>query len=108
MQDLEPTGPHEIIAGKVAGYLFAEILRLQYAWSIPRTCLINPPAAEATALRPDGVVLDDTVLHREPRWQKEPVITLGESIKLVVEVVSTNWQDDYARKVEEYAYPRIP
>jgi Uma2 family endonuclease len=26
----------------------------------------------------------------------------------VVEVVSTNWQDDYARKVEEYAVLDIP
>jgi Uncharacterized protein conserved in cyanobacteria len=31
------------------------------------------------------------------------VITLGRSIKLVVEVVSTKWETDYARKVEEYA-----
>jgi len=26
---------------------------------------------------------------------------------MVVEVVSTNWQDDYARKVEEYALLEI-
>ena len=31
------------------------------------------------------------------------MITLGTSIKLVIEVVSTNWQNDYARKVEDYA-----
>jgi Uma2 family endonuclease len=36
------------------------------------------------------------------------VITLGRSIKLVVEVVSTNWETDYARKVEEYALFGIP
>lgn len=108
LRDLEPTGPHEVVAGKAAGYLFAEILRLNRPWLIPRTCLIKPPAAEATALRPDVVVLDESVLPKEPRWQTEPVITLGESIKLVVEVVSTNWQDDYARKVEEYAYLQIP
>jgi len=62
----------------------------------------------ATARRPDVVVLDETVLPDEPRWQKEPVITLGRSIKLVVEVVSTNWETDYARKVEEYALLGIP
>jgi Uma2 family endonuclease len=33
---------------------------------------------------------------------------LGRSIKLVVEVVSTNWETDYARKVEEYALLGIP
>jgi Uma2 family endonuclease len=36
------------------------------------------------------------------------VITLGVSIKLIVEVVSTNWETDYARKVEEYALLGIP
>jgi len=48
------------------------------------------------------VILDETVL-RVSLWEQEPVITLGRSIKLVVEVVSTNWETDYARKVEEYA-----
>jgi Uma2 family endonuclease len=36
------------------------------------------------------------------------VITLGGSIKLAVEVVSTNWQNDYARKVEDYSLLGIP
>ena len=36
------------------------------------------------------------------------MIGLGRSIKLVVEVVSTNWETDYARKVEEYALLGIP
>ncbi|TVP71525.1 MAG: Uma2 family endonuclease [Leptolyngbya sp. LCM1.Bin17] len=103
LRDLEPAGPHELVAGKIAGYLFAEILRLNRPWTIPKTCLIQPPAATATALRPDVVVLDEAALAAEPRWQREPVICLGESMVMVVEVVSTNWQDDYARKVEEYA-----
>ncbi|MEL6166651.1 MAG: Uma2 family endonuclease, partial [Cyanobacteria bacterium J06628_3] len=29
--------------------------------------------------------------------------TLGKTVKLAVEVVSTNWETDYARKVEEYS-----
>lgn len=47
-------------------------------------------------------------LSKELLWQKEPVICNGSTIKLVAEVVSTNWQDDYARKVEEYALLNIP
>jgi Uma2 family endonuclease len=35
------------------------------------------------------------------------VICKDSTIKLVAEVVSTNWQDDYARKVEEYAFLKI-
>ncbi len=53
-------------------------------------------------------MLDETVLSSEPLWEREPVITLGRSLKLVVEVVSNNWETDYARKVEEYAILGIP
>lgn len=108
LRDMEPTGPHESVAGKVAGYLFVEILRLKLNWTIPKNCLIKPPAAEATALRPDVIVLDEAQLVSEPLWEREPILTSGRAIKLVVEVVSSNWQDDYARKVEEYALLRIP
>jgi Uma2 family endonuclease len=54
------------------------------------------------------IVLDQTRLAQEPLWRQEPVITLGSSIQLVAEVVSTNWQNDYARKVEDYALLGIP
>jgi Uma2 family endonuclease len=42
-------------------------------------------------------------LSTEPLWEKQPILTSSQAIKLVVEVVSINWQDDYARKVEEYS-----
>ena len=35
-------------------------------------------------------------------------MTQGESLKLVVEVVSTNWQDDYSVKLGEYEKLVIP
>jgi Uma2 family endonuclease len=108
LRDMEPTGPHESVAGKLAGRLFAEILRLDLPWTIPKNCLIRPPSAEATALRPDVVVLDENVLAAEPLWEKQPILTSGKAIRFVAEVVSTNWQDDYARKVEEYALLGIP
>lgn len=108
LRDMEPTGPHESVCGKVAGRLFVEILRLNLKWTIPKSCLIKPPAAEATALRPDVIVLDEGQLEREPLWQREPILTSGRAIKLVVEIASKNWQDDYARKLEEYAFLQIP
>ena len=39
LRDIEPTGPHESVAGKLAGRLFAEILRLDLRWTIPKNCL---------------------------------------------------------------------
>jgi Uma2 family endonuclease len=101
--DMEPTGPHETVGGKLATQIGIAITAEKLPWFIPRTCLIRPFADAATARRPDIIVLDETVLSSEPLWEREPVITLGRSIKLVVEVVSTNWETDYARKVEEYA-----
>jgi len=106
--DMEPTGPHETVSGKLATKIGIYLVAEQLPWFIPRTCLISSFADAATARRPDIVVLDETVLGREPLWEREPVITMGRSIKLVVEVVSTNWETDYARKVEEYALLGIP
>ncbi|MEH2453695.1 Uma2 family endonuclease [Nostoc sp.] len=108
LRDMEPTGPHEAVAGSIAGRIYVEIFSSNFNWLIPKTCLIKPTAAEATALRPDVIVLDKAELSKEPLWQKEPIICNGSTIKLVAEVVSTNWQDDYARKVEEYAFLNIP
>jgi Uma2 family endonuclease len=106
--EMEPTGPHEAVAGKVASQLNLEIAAMGVPWIIPRTCILRPLADQATARRPDVAVLDEQALEQEPLWEREPVITRGPSIKLVVEVVSTNWETDYARKVEEYALMGIP
>ncbi|MGD2180295.1 Uma2 family endonuclease [Lusitaniella coriacea] len=108
LRDMDPTGLHEAVAGSIAGRIFVEIFRTQLNWLVPKNCLIKLLHADATALRPDVVVLDKAELNQEPLWQKEPVICNGSTIKLVAEVVSSNWQDDYARKVEEYAFLNIP
>lgn len=106
--DMEPTGSHETVSGKLATQIGIAITHKRLPWFIPRTCLIRPFSDVTTARRPDIIVLDETVLSSEPRWEQELVITLGRSIKLAVEVVSTNWENDYARKVEEYALLGIP
>ena len=108
LRDMEPTGPHEEVAGNIAGRIYTEIIHNSLNWLIPKNCLIKPLAGSATALRPDVIVLDKAKLNQEPLWQKEPIICNGNTIKLVAEVVSTNWQDDYARKIEEYAFLEIP
>ena len=106
--DRSPTGPHETVSGKLATQIGIAIAAEKLPWFIPRTCLIRPFSDAATARRPDIVVLDETAIVSEPLWEREPVIALGRSVKLVVEVVSTNWETDYARKVEEYAILGIP
>ncbi|BDA70604.1 hypothetical protein CAL7716_047700 [Calothrix sp. PCC 7716] len=100
--DMEPTRPHEQVVGFVGRKLNVQIDQQYPDYFIPHRCLIQLLGVN-TAFRPDVIVLDSTRLVNEPLWQKEPVITFGSTIKLAVEVVSTNWQNDYARKVEDYA-----
>jgi Uma2 family endonuclease len=54
------------------------------------------------------MVVDRTEVAKESLWQEQSIITRGDSIKFVAEVVSGNWQNDYARKVEDYAALGIP
>jgi Uma2 family endonuclease len=105
--DLEPTGLHEQVAGLINCKLNVAIDLLNLPWFVPMKCLIKPLGLNS-AFRPDIAILDRTALANEPLWKTEPVITLGQSVKLVVEVVSTNWQNDYARKVEDYEALGIP
>jgi Uma2 family endonuclease len=104
--NLEPTGLHEQVIGFVARKLNVEIDRLDLPYIIPHRCLVR--ASDDTAFRPDVIVLDRTQLIHEPLWQQQAVITSSIAIKLIVEVVSTNWQNDYARKVEDYALFGVP
>jgi len=104
--DLEPTGLHEQVIGFIARKLNVEIDRLNLPYTIPHRCLIR--LSSDTAFRPDVVVLDQTQLLHEPLWQYQAVVTSNAAIKLIAEVVSTNWQNDYARKVEDYALLGVP
>ncbi|MEG4579675.1 Uma2 family endonuclease [Microcoleus sp. MON1_C5] len=107
LTEIEPTGPHEQVSAFLGRKLNVEIDRVDLPYFIPPRCLIKL-LGTATAFRPDVLVVDRTQLINEPLWQQEPVITSGNSIKLIAEVVSTNWQNDYARKVEDYALLGVP
>ncbi|MBD2257162.1 Uma2 family endonuclease [Pseudanabaena sp. FACHB-2040] len=105
--DLEPTGPHEEVAAVIARWLNYEIIQQGFDYFIPHRCLIKP-LATGTGFRPDVIVLNRSALPQEPLWASQPVVTLGSTIKFVAEVVSSNWQNDYARKFEDYALLGIP
>ncbi len=105
--EMEPTGPHEQVSALIGRKLNVEIDRQNVTYFIPHRCLIKLLGTN-TAFRPDVIVLNETQLINQPLWQQEPVITSGNSIKLIAEVVSTNWQNDYARKVEDYALLGVP
>jgi len=44
----------------------------------------------------------------EPKWAKESTVSSAATIPLVIEVVSTNWRDDYHKKLADYEEMGIP
>jgi Uma2 family endonuclease len=97
----KPKGKHSKVAGFASGKLFVEIERLGLPYFIPRECIVRSLDG-GSGYEPDVVVLDEPALIDEPRWESGSILTLGKSIKLIVEVVSTNWRDDYALKMTDY------
>ncbi len=100
--NLEPTGPHEEVIAFISQQINVEIVHQDLDFFIPHRCLIKPLGPDI-GFRPDVIVLDRAELKKEPLWSREPIVTLPTTIKFVAEVVSSNWQNDYARKVEDYA-----
>jgi Uma2 family endonuclease len=99
--EMLPTGPHEDVSGFLVAELNAEIRRSSLPYSIPRTCLIKPQA-EGSGYVPDVVILNREQLSQESLWSTASVIQQGATAPLVIEVVSTNWRDDYGHKLVEY------
>lgn len=106
--DLEPTGPHEEVAAFITAKICVQIDIIGLSWLVLQRGLVRPENRGMTAFRPDVAVIDRDQLPQEPLWSEQSIITLGRSIKFVAEVVSSNWQNDYARKLEDYAVLGIP
>ncbi|MEN9521180.1 MAG: hypothetical protein RLZZ381_3768 [Cyanobacteriota bacterium] len=99
--EMLPTGSHEDIAGFLVAELNLEIRRQNLPYSIPKNCLIKPLAPRSGYL-PDVAVINREYLKNELLWQKSSVIQDSQTVPLVIEVVSTNWRDDYGHKFVEY------
>ena len=106
--DLEPTGYHEEVSAFITTKVCAQIDAIGLNWFVLQRGLLRPSNLGMTAFRPDVMVVDRNELEKELLWYDQSILTLGSSIKFVVEVVSNNWQNDYARKVEDYAILGIP
>ena len=102
----QPRGDHSRIAGFNHDELAFEIRQKKLPYFIPKECVIK--RLDDTGYEPDVVVLDSAALETEPRWDTASTIENGPSVKLVIEVVSTNWQDDYETKLTDYEALGIP
>lgn len=106
--EMQPTGPHEQVGGFLGVKLGVEIDRLELPYLIPRQAIVKPIDSDKSGFNPDVIVLDWNALENEPMWKKRSTVTQGETVRLIIEVVSTNWQDDYLIKLAEYEKLGIP
>ena len=102
----KPKGKHSRVAGDLGVTLGSTIRRSDLPYFIPRECIVK--TVDDTGYEPDIIVLDPDALDQEPRWESGSILEKGTSIKLVVEVVSTNWRDDYVVKMADYEAIEIP
>jgi Uma2 family endonuclease len=92
-------GAHEVITSLIGAELDLEIRRRNLFYLTSYKTLVK---VAGSGYLPDLIVLDRTYLPQDPYWEKYSTISEDPSAKLVVEVVSTNWRDDYLTKLRDY------
>jgi Uma2 family endonuclease len=97
----QPVGEHEESKGFLTIKLSGIIDRLDLPYLIPNQVIVRPEGKDSGYF-PDVLVLNRENLVNEKLWKKESIISNGASIPLVIEVVSTNWRDDYHLKYADY------
>ena len=103
----QPVGDHEEVKGFLGIEIPVEIKRLGLTYVIPNQAIVRP-AEKDSGYFPDVLVLNRANLVNEPLWKKSSTLSLGASIPLVIEIVSTNWRDDYYLKFADYEEMGIP
>ncbi|MCX5981965.1 MAG: Uma2 family endonuclease [Nostocales cyanobacterium LacPavin_0920_SED1_MAG_38_18] len=97
----QPVGEHEEVKGFLGVEIPFEIKRLGLPYGIPNQVIVRPEGKDSGYF-PDVLVLNRENLVNEKLWKKQSIISNGASIPLVIEVVSTNWRDDYYLKYADY------
>jgi Uma2 family endonuclease len=103
----QPIGEHEEVKGFLTIKLGGLIDRLDLPYLIPNQTLVRPEGKDSGYF-PDLLVVNRANLHNEKLWKKESVLSQGASIPLVIEIVSTNWRDDYHLKYADFEEMGIP
>ncbi len=105
----KPKGKHS----KLTGFLILELgitireMGNRGNWFIPRESIVKPHR-DKSGYEPDIIILNEETIGTETRWETQSIIQNATSVKLIVEVVSTNWQDDYYDKLRDYEGMGIP
>jgi Uma2 family endonuclease len=102
--EMRAIGAHEVITSLIGMELNLEIRRLGLSCLVSHNTIVKtlPSDRSDSGYLPDLIVLDRDGLVVDPYWEKYSTISVGGSARLVVEVVSTNWRDDYLTKLRDY------
>ncbi|MCC5617134.1 Uma2 family endonuclease [Nostoc sp. CHAB 5836] len=96
-----PTGDHELVLAFLTKQILLECARLSIPYDIPKMGFVQSTESESAFL-PDVLLLNRLNLVNEPLWRTKSTVSQSASIPLVIEVVSTNWRDDYFTKLGQY------
>ncbi len=102
-----PTGEHENVVGFLAAQITFQFLQMGLPFRIPKTAFVKIESNNST-YSPDILLLNHDNLVNEPLWSKQSTVIQAASIPIAVEVVSTNWRDDYYDKFRDYEEMGIP
>jgi len=102
-----PIGEHENVVGFLAAQITFQFLQMGLPFRIPKTAFVKIPSNNST-YSPDILLLNHDNLVNEPLWSKLSTVIQAASIPIAVEVVSTNWRDDYYDKFRDYEDMGIP
>jgi Uma2 family endonuclease len=96
----QPTRKHDTIAELISDLIKDEVKRLKLNYFVSGRILIRTETetGQEQGRYPDLVVVDKNIWESNLTAQS----VLSQPPQLVVEVVSTNWEDDYLDKLTEY------
>ncbi len=104
--EVRSTRNHDDVANFLLFSLNDEIRRMNLNYVVNNTAVIRTVTKDGTeqGRKPDVSVIDRDVW----RLNRSDYNALEEPIQLAVEVTSTNWDDDYIDKLDEYQRLGIP
>ncbi|MBD2501220.1 Uma2 family endonuclease [Anabaena azotica] len=104
--ELISTRNHEDVADSILFAFKSEIRRINLNYVVKNTPVIKTKTADGIeqGRKPDVSVIDRDVWLAD----RSAYAALAEPIQLAVEVTSTNWEDDYIDKLDEYERLGIP
>jgi Uma2 family endonuclease len=95
------TGDHTGIISLLIKLIILEIEKLTLPYLVSASAFVKTPNAKSAYI-PDMLVINNDNLKAEPLWKKQSTLLYPESIPLIIEIVSGNWQDDYYKKFGDY------